>query len=133
MSNHDPINEMPASASWSERPQRKRAYIAAAIAGAALVGGFASSSLGQGLEYRMLANLPGIAAAATREGGFGQGFAGIDRQSGLLDGALEAIGERRADRMIRHLSVEIDATADPQDKRRVIVRAAVKDLLPVRE
>ena len=35
--------------------------------------------------------------------------------------------------MIRHLAVEIDATTEQQDKLRPIVRAAVKDLLPVRD
>jgi periplasmic protein CpxP/Spy len=41
--------------------------------------------------------------------------------------------EAHADRMIRHLSIEIDATAEQQDKLRAIVRDAVKDLLPVGE
>ena len=35
--------------------------------------------------------------------------------------------------MIRHLAVEIDATTEQQDKLQAIVRAAVKDLLPVRD
>ena len=133
MSNQDPINEMPASASQSGRAQRNRAYVAAAIAGAALIGAFASSSLGQALGHRMLASVPGMAAAATFEGGFGPGFVGTDWQSGLLNGAIETIVEARADRMIRHLSIEIDATAEQQDKLRAIMRAAVKDLLPVRD
>lgn len=41
--------------------------------------------------------------------------------------------EDRADRMVRHLAVEIDATAEQQQKLRAIVRSAVKDLLPLRE
>jgi Spy/CpxP family protein refolding chaperone len=35
--------------------------------------------------------------------------------------------------MVRHLSIEIDATTEQQDKLRAIVRDAVRDLLPVRE
>jgi Spy/CpxP family protein refolding chaperone len=50
-----------------------------------------------------------------------------------MNGAIEAIVDAHADRMIRHLAVEIDATAEQQDKLQSIVHAAVKDLLPVRE
>jgi len=136
MSNHDPIHESPASAPRGGHPWRRRAYIAAAIAGAALFGAFVSSSLGQGLGHRMLSNLPDAAATATAfEGGFDRGFGpgfAADWQNGLLDGAIEAIVEARADRMIRHLAIEIDATAEQQDRLRAVVRGAVKDLLPVR-
>jgi Spy/CpxP family protein refolding chaperone len=129
MSNHDPIDEMPEAAP-SGRPQRKRTYIAVAIAGAALIGVFVSSPFAQGWGHRMLANVPGMAAAAAPfEGGF---FAG-DWQSGPFSGALEAVIEAHADRVIRHVSIEIDATSEQQDKLRAIVRGAVKDLLPVRE
>ena len=135
MSNHDPIHEMPASMSQGKQP--KRAYIAAALAGAALIGAFAGSPLGQGLGHRMLVNVRDMAAAAaTFEGGFGPGFGpgfAADWQNGLFNGAIEAIVEARADRMIRHLAIEIDATAEQQDKLRAVVRAAVKDLLPVRD
>ena len=137
MSNHDPIHEMPASAPQGGRPRRKRAYLVAAIAGAAVIGALASSSLGQRWGHRMLANVPGMAAvAAPFEGGFGPPFGpgfGADWQSGILNGVIEAIVEARADRMIRHLAIEIDATAEQQDKLRAIVRDAVKDLLPVRD
>ena len=40
--------------------------------------------------------------------------------------------ETRADRMVRHLAVELDATNEQQDKLRTIVRGAVKDLVPLR-
>jgi len=133
MSDHDPIHEMPASASQSGRAQHKRIYIVAAIAGVAVIGVFAGSPLGQGLGHRMLVNIPDMAAAAAPfEGGFGPGFA-ADWQNGLLNGAIEAFVEARADRMIRHLAIEIDATAEQQDKLRAVVRGAVKDLLPVRD
>ena len=52
---------------------------------------------------------------------------------GLFDTMIEAVVEDRADRMVRHLSIEIDATTDQQEKLRAIVRDAVKDLLPMRE
>jgi Spy/CpxP family protein refolding chaperone len=129
MSNHDPRTEMPVAAPQGKRPQRSRGYIAAAMAAAALTGVVASSSLGQALGQRVLASMPGM-AAANLEGGFGAGF---DWQTGLLNGVTEAIVEARADRVIRHLSIEIDATAEQQDKLRAIVRTAVKDLLPVRD
>jgi len=135
MSNHEPIHEIPASVPQGGRPMRKRAYLAAAIAGVALIGAFASSSFGQRLGHRMLVNVPDGMAAAAFEGGFGPGFGrgfAVDWQSGLLDGAIEAIVEAHADRMIRHVAIEIDATAEQQDKLRDIMRAAVKDLLPVR-
>jgi protein CpxP len=41
--------------------------------------------------------------------------------------------EEGADRAVRHLAIEIDATTDQQEKLRAIVKGAVKDLLPLRE
>ena len=41
--------------------------------------------------------------------------------------------EDRADRGIRHVAIELDATKEQEDKLRAIARAAVKDLLPLRE
>lgn len=41
--------------------------------------------------------------------------------------------EQGADRMVRHLAVEVDATNEQQEKLRAIVKSAVKDLLPLRE
>jgi Spy/CpxP family protein refolding chaperone len=35
--------------------------------------------------------------------------------------------------MVRHIAVEVDATADQQEKLRGIVKNAVKDMLPLRE
>ena len=46
---------------------------------------------------------------------------------------IEAFIDARADRMIRHLAVEIDATNEQQDKLKAILHATVKDVLPVRE
>jgi protein CpxP len=50
--------------------------------------------------------------------------------SGVFDPARVEDG---ADRAVRHLSIEIDASNDQQDKLRAIVKGAVKDLLPMRE
>lgn len=131
MIDHDPRNEMAAPVPRSGRLRRNSTYIAMTIAGMALVWAFAP--VGLGLSHRVLANVSGIAAAAAPfEGGFGPGFA-ADWRSDLLDGAIEAVVEIHADRMIRHLAIEIDATAEQQDKLRAVVRGAVKDLLPVRE
>jgi protein CpxP len=132
MIDHDPRNEMSVPAPRSGRLRRNGTYVAMTIAGVALVWAFASSPNGLGWTHRVLANVSDVAAAAPFESGFGPGFA-ADWRSDLLDGAIEAVIEIRADRMIRHLAVEIDATAEQQDKLRAVVRGAVKDLLPVRE
>jgi Spy/CpxP family protein refolding chaperone len=105
----------------------------AGVAGVALIGAFAASPAG----HRMLADVPGMTAAAApfEDGdgpGFGSSLAG-DWHSGLFDGILETVVQAHADRAVRHLAIEIDATAEQQDKLRAIVRDAVKDLLPVRE
>jgi len=132
MSDHDPIHEMPMSVPQGPRPRRRGAYIAVTVVGVTLIGVFAAASLSPSLRHRMLVSIPDMAAvAAPFEGGFGPGFA--DLQSNLFNGAIEAIVEAHADRMIRHLAIEIDATTEQQDKLRGIVRGAVKDLLPVRD
>lgn len=41
--------------------------------------------------------------------------------------------EDRTDRMVRHLSIEVDATAEQQERLRGIMRSAVRDILPLRE
>lgn len=41
--------------------------------------------------------------------------------------------EDRVDRAVRHAAIELDASAEQQDKLRSIAKAAVKDLLPMRE
>lgn len=153
MNTPDPISETPASASkrgvWyasgrrdptdeiaAPPPQgvrrRKRAYLTAAIASVAFIGAFAISQAGPGIGQRVLANVPGMAAvAASFEDGFGPRFA--EWQSGLFNGAIEAVVEAHADRMIRHLAIEIDATTEQQDKLRAVVAGAVHDLVPLRE
>ena len=44
-----------------------------------------------------------------------------------------ARAEDRADRAVRHLAVEIDASNEQQEKLRGIVKGLVQDLLPMRE
>lgn len=44
-----------------------------------------------------------------------------------------AKAEEHADRMVRHLAIEVDATNEQTEKLRTIVRTAVKDLIPLRE
>jgi protein CpxP len=44
-----------------------------------------------------------------------------------------ARAEEHADRMVRHLAIEVDATNDQTEKLRTIVKAALKDLIPLRE
>lgn len=41
--------------------------------------------------------------------------------------------EDRADRMVRHLSIELDANNEQQEKLRGIMRGMLKDVLPARE
>jgi Spy/CpxP family protein refolding chaperone len=53
---------------------------------------------------------------------------------GLMGGSFDpARVEDGADRAVRHLAIEIDATTEQQEKLRAIVKGAVKDLLPMRE
>ena len=52
----------------------------------------------------------------------------------FMRGPLSAADvEDRVDRVVRHAAIELDATAEQQDKLRSIAKAAVKDLLPMRE
>ncbi len=64
--------------------------------------------------------------------GYGPGFHGMRGPWGgaRLDPAQI---EDRADRMVRHLSIELDATNDQQEKLRTVMRGMLKDVLPARE
>jgi periplasmic protein CpxP/Spy len=73
------------------------------------------------------------AVAGSAFGGW-SGYGPPWRHHGGFGGQFDpAAIEDRADRAVRHLAVEIDATADQQDKLRAVVKAAVKDLLPMRD
>ncbi|MCC7347276.1 MAG: Spy/CpxP family protein refolding chaperone [Variibacter sp.] len=62
------------------------------------------------------------------------GFGPRHWRGGFMDGPFDpGRAEDRADRMVRHLAVEVDASAEQQAKLRAIVAAAVKDILPMRE
>jgi periplasmic protein CpxP/Spy len=62
--------------------------------------------------------------------GFGPGWHGRGFMAGPM---TPAEAEDRADRFIRHAAIELDATPEQQEKLRTIAKAAVKDLLPMRE
>ena len=56
------------------------------------------------------------------------------RGPGFMSEAFDpARVEDHADRAVRHLAIEIDATNEQQEKLRAIVKGALKDLLPMRE
>jgi periplasmic protein CpxP/Spy len=130
MNDHDSTTERAAIAPGG---RLRRRLVVAGLAAVAVFAGFAGLPAG----HRILAQVPVFgadlaAAAAPFEDGFGPGPA-ADWRSGLYDGMIGAVVEARADRAVRHLAIEIDATPEQQDKLRAIVRDAVKDLLPVRE
>jgi periplasmic protein CpxP/Spy len=135
MTERDSAASNPASQPRDAGSRRKGVYIAMAIIGVAVIGGLASSSFSQALRHRLV-SIPDTTVAASFDGRPGPGFGppfGLDWRSDLFNGAIEAIVDAHIDRMIRHVAVEIDATAEQQDKLRSIAHAAVKDLLPVRE
>jgi periplasmic protein CpxP/Spy len=125
MNDHGSEGEMPAALAQGARSRRRGPYIVVAAAGVALLGAFAVSPHAEQLGQRMLARVP-TAAARPFDGPAGLG-------GGLFDTMIEAVVENHADRMVRHLAIEIDATMDQQEKLRAIVHYAVKDLLPMRE
>ncbi len=107
------------SAASGSRSRRNMIYLVAAGITATMIGAFATSSFSQGFG-----------------GGFGSGFGYGGRPSlhdvpfGQIDPAIMAA---HADRMIRHLAIELDATPEQQAKLSAIVKAAVKDLAPIPE
>ena len=72
-----------------------------------------------------------VAFSETGEDGWGLGSW---YRGGFMDGPLgPAQIEDRADRAVRHLAIDIDATPEQQQKLETIVKAALKDLLPMWE
>ena len=64
---------------------------------------------------------------------YGHGFGGWHR-GGLMGGPIDpARLDEHLDRMLRHLYVEVDATDAQKQQLAPIVKAAVRDLLPMRE
>jgi len=102
----------PASSSGHPAPatQRRRGrgwlFVATIAIAAALSGAAASHAVSQGYWH-------------------GSGFMGRPFDPARV--------EDGADRAVRHLAIEIDATPEQQDKLRGIVKGMVKDLLPMRE
>jgi Spy/CpxP family protein refolding chaperone len=77
-----------------------------------------------------------ITSAFSRGPGFGHGFGpGFGHGHGGMMGESfdPAQAEERADRAVRHMAIELDATDAQQDKLRAVAKAAVKDLIPLRE
>ena len=73
-----------------------------------------------------------LTAAAT--GGIASRAIGQHANGPFMGGPLDPIRvEDRADRMTRHMAIEIDASNEQQEKLRAIVKSAVRDLLPIRE
>jgi protein CpxP len=82
------------------------------------------------------AGLTGAAAtsAFSHGPGFGHGFGPGGWHGRFMGGPMDAAQiEDRADRMVRHVAIEIDATTEQQDKLRALVKGAVKDLVPMRD
>jgi Spy/CpxP family protein refolding chaperone len=78
-----------------------------------------------------------IAALATgiglRAAAHGHGFGGCHR-GGFMGAQLDpATLDEHLDRMLNHLYVEVDATAAQKQQIAPIVKAAVRDLLPIRD
>jgi periplasmic protein CpxP/Spy len=123
MSDHDSHGEMSVVTAQGGRSRWRDPYIATAIAGVAVVVVFAGASSGQG--HRTLTHVPGLSAAAAL---YDESW-----RRGLFNSMIETVLEAHADRMVRHLSIEIDATPEQQEKLRAIVTGAIMDLTPVRE
>ena len=89
------------------RPRRRWLFASTLALGAALTGAAASQALSYG---------PGPWR--------GPGFMG----------PLDPVQiENGADRAMRHLAIEVDATTEQQEKLRAIAKGAVRDLVPMRE
>ena len=102
-----------------ERPNGRRGRTAAIVLGVALAGGlvavFVTTSFSQVL---------GPPAWHMTVMGAGMGpFAGPPTPEQIV---------ARADRTVRHLAIELDASADQQAKLEAIIKGAVSDLVPMR-
>jgi Spy/CpxP family protein refolding chaperone len=107
----------------TQPPQRQRcrrgAWIVVIAVAAGLTGAAVTSAFSRG---------PGAGFGP----GFGPGFG--HGHGGMMGEAFDpAKAEDRADRMVRHMAIELEATDAQQDKLRAVVKAAVKDIVPMRE
>jgi protein CpxP len=81
------------------------------------------------LVVALAAGLTGALASTA----FSRGFGFAPWHGGFMRSLDPAMIEDRADRMVRHLAIEIDATTEQQEKLRALVKTAVRDLLPMRD
>lgn len=131
------------------RRGKKALPVLAAVLAAGVIAAFATTSFSQGFGP---GNGPGPGYGRGMGQGMGQGMGpgfgsggdgagwrhgggpGFWRGGPFGGGAIDpAWAEARADRMVRHIAVEIGANADQQEKLSVIAKGLVKDVLPVRE
>src|SRR5215471_6912215 len=73
-----------------------------------------------------------FAGQAFSQPGFGP-FGGWHGRAFMMGQIDPAQIEDRADRMVRHLAIEVDATTEQQERLRAVVKSAVRDLVPLRE
>jgi len=93
-------------------PRRRAAFIVVLIVAAGLTGAAITSAFSRG---------PGFGP------GFGHGFGPGHWHGGMMGESFDpAQAEDRADRMVRHMAIELDATDAQQDKLRAVVKAAVR-------
>jgi Spy/CpxP family protein refolding chaperone len=129
MTDHQTHQANPApGAQPSEKKKRGRRWflvtVTALVAG--LTGAVASQALSQGGPPW---HRGGFMGGPFHMGGhFGGPFGG--RMGGPFDAERAA---DRADRMVRHLAIEIDATPEQATRLRAIAKDAVKELVPLRE
>lgn len=120
MTNHETSSVPPTSSAPEPQTPRRRGRRYLAIAAIVLAAGLTGA----------------VATQAFSDQGFGRGhWHGPGMMGGGPFGRTfdPARAEQRADRMVRHLAVEIDASTEQQEKLRAVVKAAVKDLVPLRE
>ncbi len=116
---HIPQDNPSADHPAPKAPRRRGALIIAGVAlGAALTGAVATTAVSQGFRGGP---------------GFGHWGQGGMMGGGMMGGMIDSMIEDRADRGVRHLAIEIDATPEQEQKLRAIAKAAVKDLIPLRQ
>jgi Spy/CpxP family protein refolding chaperone len=98
--------------------RKRRGLFAFAIIAVAVIAGLTGNMLTTAFSQ-------GFAWHAWHDGGFTGGFMGGPLTPAQIDD--------RIDRATKHLAIELDASADQQMKIAAIAKAAVGDLLPMRE
>lgn len=89
---------------------------------------------GRGLFLAAIVLAAGLTGAAVTKAVSGPHLFGHGWHGGFMGAPMTAARiEERADKMVRHLAVEIDATAEQQEKLRGVVKSALGEVLPARE